>query len=74
MPAVSSQDEAAIKHMVKMDSGPEIFCFSRCMIKDVKRAVDCGFDGIVIEISSSEHIIRHAYNWALVSSHLTREL
>lgn len=65
MPAVSSQDEAAIKQIVKMDLGPEIFCFSRCMIEDVKRAVDCGVDGIVIEIPSSEHIIKYAYNWPL---------
>ncbi len=65
MPAVSFQDEAAIKQVVKMDLGPEIFCFSRCMIKDVKRAVDCGVDGIVIEIPSSEHIIKYAYDWPL---------
>ena len=65
MPAVSPQDEAAIKQVVRMNLGPEIFCFSRCMIEDVKRAVDCGVDGIVIEIPSSEHIIEYAYNWPL---------
>ncbi len=31
----------------------------------VKRAVDCGVDGIVVEIPSSEHIIEHAYRWPL---------
>lgn len=65
MPAVSRQDEAAIKKVVKMDLGAEIFCFSRCMIDDVKRALVCGVDGIVIEIPSSEHIIKYAYNWPL---------
>ncbi|HIQ06115.1 MAG TPA: pyruvate carboxyltransferase [Anaerolineae bacterium] len=65
MPAVSPADEAAIKEIVKRDLGPQIFAFSRCMIDDVKRAVDCGVSGVVMEIPSSEHIIRYAYRWPL---------
>jgi len=65
MPAVSPQDEAAIKEITKRKLGPEIFCFCRCMVDDVKRAVDCGVDGIIIEIPSSEHIIEHSYKWPL---------
>ena len=60
MPAVSPPDEAAIKEIVKRDLGPEIFCFSRCMVDDVKRAVDCGVRGIVMEIPASAHLIEHA--------------
>lgn len=65
MPAVSAQDEAAIKEIVKRNLGPEIFCFCRCMVDDVKRAADCGVDGIVIEIPCSEHLIEHSYRWPL---------
>ena len=65
MPAVSPPDEAAIKEIVKRNFGPEIFCFSRCMVEDVKRAVDCGVDGIVIEIPASAHLIEQAYKWPL---------
>jgi len=65
MPAVSPQDEAAIKEIAKRDLGPEIFCFCRCMVDDVKRAVDCGVDGIIIEIPSAEHLIQHSYQWPL---------
>jgi len=65
MPAVSPQDEAAIKEIAKRDLGPEIFCFCRCMVDDVKRAVDCGVDGIVIEIPGAEHLIQHSYQWPL---------
>ena len=65
MPAVSPHDEAAIKEIVKRNLGPEIFCFSRCMVDDVKRAVDCGVHGIVIEIPASAHLIEHAYKWPL---------
>ena len=65
MPAVSPADEAAIKEIVKLNLGPKIFAFARCMKDDVKRARDCGVDGIVVEIPSSEHIIRTAYRWPL---------
>lgn len=65
MPAVSPMDEAAIKEIAKRNLGPEIFCFSRCMVDDVKRAVDCGVKGIVIEIPASAHLIKEAYKWPL---------
>jgi len=65
MPAVSKQDEDAIKEIVKRNLGCEIFAFCRCMKEDVERAVDCGVDGIVIEIPSSDHMIKYAYQWPL---------
>jgi len=64
-PAVSPNDEAAIKEIVKRKLGPEIFVLSRCMIDDVKRAVDCGVDGVTIEIPSSEHLVEHSYKWTM---------
>ena len=65
MPAVSPPDEAAIKEIVKRNLGPEIFCFTRCMVDDVKRALDCGVKGIVIEIPASAHLVEEAYKWPL---------
>ncbi len=65
MPIVSPQDEAAIKDIVQLDLGPQIFAFSRCMADDVKRAKDCGVSGVVIEIPSSGHMIERAYGWPL---------
>jgi isopropylmalate/homocitrate/citramalate synthase len=65
MPAVSPQDAEAIKEIVKRNLGPEIFAFSRCMVEDVKRAVDTGVKGIVMEVPSSEHIVQYAYRWPL---------
>ncbi|MFH0844683.1 MAG: pyruvate carboxyltransferase, partial [Pseudomonadota bacterium] len=65
MPAVSPRDEEAIKEIVKRNLKSEIFCFSRCMVDDVKRAVDCGVAGIVIEIPASAHLIEKAYKWPL---------
>ncbi len=63
MPVVTKQDEEAIKEIVRRNLGPEIFVFSRCVIDDVKRALECGVDGIIIEIPSSKHIIEKAYGW-----------
>ncbi len=65
MPVVSPSDTSAIKEIVKRKLGPQIFAFSRCMVDDVKRAVDCGVDGIVMEVPSSTHIIEYAYKWPL---------
>jgi isopropylmalate/homocitrate/citramalate synthase len=50
---------------VKRNLGPEIFCFSRCIVDDVKRAADCGVSGVVIEIPVSAHMVDQAYRWPL---------
>ncbi|MCL5073878.1 MAG: pyruvate carboxyltransferase [Actinobacteria bacterium] len=63
MPVVTKDDEDAIKEIVKRKLGPEIFVFSRCVLDDVKRAAECGVDGVIIEIPSSKHIIEKAYGW-----------
>ncbi len=65
MPAVSPNDEAAIREIVKRNLPSEIFCFSRCMVPDVKLAADCGVKGIVIEIPSSKHLIEEGYKWPM---------
>jgi len=65
MPGVSRQDAEAIKRIVALKLPSKIFAFSRCMVDDVDRAKDCGVDGIIVEIPSSEHILEHAYGWPL---------
>ena len=65
MPAVSPNDEAAIREIAKRNLSSEVFCFCRCMVPDVKLAADCGVNGIVIEIPSSKHLIEQGYKWPL---------
>jgi len=65
MPAVSDQDKSAIEEIVKRNLGPEIFAFARCMKEDIKKAADTGVNGVIVEIPSSEHIIKYAYKWSL---------
>jgi isopropylmalate/homocitrate/citramalate synthase len=64
-PAVSPEDEAAIREIVKRKLGPQIFVLSRCMEDDIRRAADCGVDGVTVEIPSSEHLIELGYRWSL---------
>jgi isopropylmalate/homocitrate/citramalate synthase len=63
MPAVSADDEAAIRDIVQLNLGPEIYAFARCAVADVKQAKACEVDGIVVEIPSSLHMVEHAYKW-----------
>ena len=63
LPAVSPADDAAVREIVKMGLPSKIYAFSRCIIDDVKRAADCGVDGVVMEIPSSHHLVEKAYRW-----------
>ena len=65
MPIVSPQDEAAVSAIVEAGLNAEIFAFSRCMVDDIRKAKECGVDGVVVEIPSSGHIIERAYGWEL---------
>ncbi len=61
MPAVSSEDEAAIKEIIKRNLGVQVFAFCRAMPDDVKRAADCGVNGVVIEAPVNEIFVEYGY-------------
>ena len=63
LPAVSRADEKAVREIVRLGLPSKIYAFSRCMLDDVKRAVDCGVSGVVLEIPASHHLIERAYRW-----------
>jgi isopropylmalate/homocitrate/citramalate synthase len=65
MPAVSDEDEKAIRMIVEANLPSTIYAFSRCMVDDVKRAADCGVEGVVMEIPSSRHMIELGYRWTV---------
>ena len=64
-PAVSKDDEKAVREIAKLNLGPKIFALARCRVDDVKQVIDCGVDGAIIEIPCSEHMLEHAYGWPL---------
>jgi len=65
MPAVSSQDKEAVKTIAHSGLHAKVFAFARCMKRDVDLALECGVDGVAMEIPSSEQIIKYAYRWPL---------
>ena len=65
LPAVSADDEKAVRAVASRGLPSEIYAFSRCMVDDAKRAVDCGVAGVVMEIPSSRHLIELGYRWSV---------
>lgn len=64
MPSVSKEDAEAIKEISHLGLRAKIFAFARCMKVDVDRALDVDVDGVVMEIPSSDHLIKYGYGWA----------
>lgn len=50
MPAVSPQDAEAIKQISKMGLKSRIFTFARAMKQDIDMALECGAQGVIIEV------------------------
>jgi len=65
LPAVSPEDEKAVRMIVDEGLPSKIYAFSRCMVDDVKRAIDCGVEGVIMEVPSSRHLIELGYRWSV---------
>ncbi len=65
MPVVSKDDARVVSDLAKRNFGPKIYSFARCMVDDVKRAVDAGVGGVIMEVPSSQHLIEKGYRWEL---------
>lgn len=63
MPAVSQEDFEAVKEIAKLGLSSKVFAFSRCLRSDIDLALKCDVDGVVVEIPSSDHLLRRAYRW-----------
>lgn len=50
MPAVSPQDAEAIKQISKLGLKSKIYTFARAMKADIDMALECGADGVIIEV------------------------
>lgn len=50
MPAVSPQDAEAIKEISKLGLKSKIFTFARALKQDIDMALECGANGVIIEV------------------------
>lgn len=64
MPLVSEDDKRAVKRLANAGLDSEVFAFTRCMKDDVETSVDCGVDGVIMEVPSSGQLIGDAYEWS----------
>lgn len=68
-PAVSDEDQAAIKAISDLNLNADIYCFIRNMKGDVDLALACGADGVIAEIPGSEHLLQlgagKSVEWAI---------
>jgi isopropylmalate/homocitrate/citramalate synthase len=63
MPAVSTEDFAAIQEISTLGLRSRIFTFARAMNEDVDAAVDCGAYGVVIEVPIGYPKLVHQFKW-----------
>jgi len=68
-PAVSKEDEEAIREIASLGLKAEVYCFIRNMKADVDLALSCGVDGVIAEIPGSEHLLKlgagKSVEWAI---------
>jgi len=63
MPAVSEEDFQAIKEISKLGLKAKIFTFARALPIDIDKAIDCGADGVVIEIPIGYPKLKLQFGW-----------
>jgi isopropylmalate/homocitrate/citramalate synthase len=63
MPAVSKEDAEAVKAIAHDGLDSKVFAFARCAKSDVDLGLKADVDGLVMEVPSSDHIIKYAYGW-----------
>ena len=66
-PAALKEDAEAIGEICRRikEGGykSKVYCFVRCMEKDVRLAKELGVDGIITEMMGSEHLLKYGKKW-----------
>ena len=63
MPAVSPQDFEAIKQISALGLNARIYTFARAMNADIDKAVECGADGVIIEVPIGYPKLKYQFKW-----------
>ncbi|WP_114964804.1 LeuA family protein [Alkalilacustris brevis] len=65
MPAVSPDDAEAIRRISKLGLKSQIFTFARAMKADIDMALDCGADGVIIEVPIGYPKLTTQFGWTV---------
>jgi methanogen homocitrate synthase len=63
MPAVSPQDAEAIKEISKLGLNARIYTFARALKQDIDMALECGAQGVIIEVPIGYPKIKTQFGW-----------
>jgi methanogen homocitrate synthase len=63
MPAVSPQDQEAITEISKLGLRSKIFTFARAMKQDIDMALQCGAQGVIIEVPIGYPKLKTQFGW-----------
>ena len=63
LPAVSPQDEQAIKEITKLGLKSKIYTFARAMKADIDMALECGAHGVIIEVPIGHPKLVTQFGW-----------
>lgn len=63
MPAVSDEDFQAIKEIASLGLKAKIYTFARALTEDIDKAVDCGADGVIIEVPIGYPKLKYQFGW-----------
>jgi isopropylmalate/homocitrate/citramalate synthase len=63
MPAVSEEDFEAIKEISLLGLKAKIFAFVRAMNIDIDKALDCGANGVILEIPLGYPKLKYQFGW-----------
>jgi methanogen homocitrate synthase len=61
-PVVSRQEEKSVKTIVNEDLDAQILVLSRTKKEDIDKAIDCGVDGIITFMATSDLHLKHKFN------------
>jgi isopropylmalate/homocitrate/citramalate synthase len=64
-PAVSKEDEEAIREICGLGLNAEIYCFVRNVVADIDLAKSCGVKGVIAEVPGSEHLLNQGMRWSV---------
>jgi isopropylmalate/homocitrate/citramalate synthase len=63
MPAVSDDDIAAIKQIVKLGLSSKIYTFVRAITADIDKSLECGADGVILEVPIGYPKLLWQFKW-----------